>query len=376
MTSSIYNRISTDVAQLDFKHVRLTNEGHFEKVIHSSLNDLLTLEANKDQTGRSFIQDVVHSLCDEGAVALVPTETDYSPMLKYGSYSIESIRVAQIVEWLPNDIRVNIYNDETGLHQEVIVPKSAAAIIENPFYAIMNEPNSILKRLTNKLDMLDIYDEKNVTGKLDILIQLPYTVRTTKKKEQAEERRHSIEEQMSSSKYGVAYIDAAEQITQLNRPADNQLVAQVADLTKQLYNQLGLTEGVFNGTAKEEEILNYYSRTIEPFANAIVDEIKRKFLTKTARSQGQSVKYFRDIFKLVPVKDLAEIGDKFTRNAILSSNEIRAVMGFVPRKEKDADALRNKNLNVKDQIPETVMKKKITDAGNQNGNKNTEGSTG
>lgn len=363
MVGSIYNRISTDVASLDFKHVKLDDEGKYLSTIKgSSLNELLNIEANIDQTGRQFIQDAIHSMCDEGFVALVPIETSIDPKDKAAGYTIESIRVGKIVEWLPKEVRVDLYNEENGLHEQVLVYKSMVAIIENPFYATMNEPNSVLKRLTNKLDLLDIADEKNITGKLDIIIQLPYTIKTTKKQEQADARRKQVEEQMSDSKYGIAYIDAAEKITQLNRPAENQLVAQVENLTSMLYNQLGFTKGIFDGSADEKEILNYYNRTIEPCCNAIVDEMDRKFLTKTARTQGQAVRYYRDVFKLTPISELAELADKLTRNEILSSNEFRGILAFKPHADPKADELRNKNLNVKDQIP-----------GDQNGSEKIEG---
>ena len=349
----IYNRIAMDVASLEFKHVKLDKDGNYKETIKSSLNNIFTLEANIDQTGRQFIQDIIYSLCDEGVIALVPIETSINPKVS-GGFDIESIRVGEILEWYPLYVRVRLYNELTGLHTEVTVPKKTVAIIENPLYAIMNETNSTLKRLIAKLDMLDVVDEQSSSGKLDIIIQLPYTIKTATKQKQADERKKQIEEQMAGSKYGIAYIDSAEKITQLNRPADNHLMDQVEYLTSMLYNQLGLTKGIFDGAASETEMLNYYNRTIEPFANAIVDETKRKFLTKTARTQGQSIDYFRDMFKLIPAGELSEMADKLTRNEILTSNEFRGIMGFKPHPDPKADELRNKNLNAKDQNTEEI----------------------
>ena len=336
-----------DVASLEFKHIRTDDDGNYVATIKSSLNDLFSLEANIDQTGTQFVQDIIHSMCDEGVVALVPIQTDKSPNV-YGGWNIDSIRVGQIVEWYPKDIRVNLYNVETGMHEEVVVPKKSCAIIENPMSAVMNEPSSTLRRLTDKLNQLDIVDEQSSSGKLDIIIQLPYTIKTATKQKQADERKKQIEEQMKGSKYGIAYIDAAEKITQLNRPAENQLLAQVEYLTSMLYNQLGLTKGIFDGSASEEEILNYFNRTIEPFAGALTDEVRRKFLTKTARSQNQDFDFFRDLFKLVPISQLAELADKLTRNEVVSSNEFRGFIGMKPHKDPKANELRNKNLNVKE----------------------------
>jgi len=289
-------------------------------------------------------------MCDEGYVAVVPIDTDDDPQDKLGGFDIFSARVCQIIEWLPRHVRVNAYDDTTGLMEELLVDKASCAIIENPFYTVMNEPNSTLKRLTNKLELLDIADEKNITGKLDIIIQLPYTIRTQKKRDEAEKRRKEVESQMADSRYGIAYIDAAEKVTQLNRAAENQLIPQIDKLQLMLHNELGLTNGIIDGTAKEEEILNYFSRTIEAFANAIRDEFVRKFLTRTARSQGQSIKYFRDMFKLTPIKEVAELADKLIRNEILSPNEFRGILSFEPNPNPKSDELRNPNLNAKDQV--------------------------
>lgn len=348
IVSSIYNRIAIDVSTLDFRHIRQDVNGQYESTIPGSLNDLFSLEANIDQTGREFIQDCIHSMCDEGVVALVPIDTSVSPN-EHGSFDIFSARVGRITEWNPEIIRTEVYNRQTGTYEEVMVNKKTTVIVQNPLSAIMNEPNSILRRLITKLNLLDVTEERSSSGKLDLIIQLPYAVKSTIKKDQAEKRKQDIEDQMAGSKYGIAYIDSAEKITQLNRPVDNDLVSQVEYLTNMLYNQLGLTEGIFNGTADEAELLNYFNRTIEPFANVIVDEVKRKWLTKTARTQGQSVDFFRDVFKLIPISELAEIADKLTRNEILSSNEFRGVIGYRPRQEKRADQLLNKNLNTKDQ---------------------------
>ena len=351
MTASIYSRIANDVASLDFKHVELDEKGNYKKSLRfTPLNEIMSLQANVDQTGRQFIRDIVISMCDEGHVAVVPIDTDDDPEDKMGGFDIFSARVCQIIEWLPRHVRVNAYDDTTGLMEELLVDKASCAIIENPFYTVMNEPNSTLKRLTNKLELLDIADEKNITGKLDIIIQLPYTIRTQKKRDEAEKRRKEVESQMADSRYGIAYIDAAEKVTQLNRAAENQLIPQIDKLQLMLHNELGLTNGIIDGTAKEEEILNYFSRTIEAFANAIRDEFVRKFLTRTARSQGQSIKYFRDMFKLTPIKEVAELADKLIRNEILSPNEFRGILSFEPNPNPKSDELRNPNLNAKDQV--------------------------
>lgn len=344
IVNSIYNRIATDVSTLDFRHVRLDDNGLYKETINSSLNELFSLQANIDQTGRAFVQDAIHSMCDEGAIALVPIDTGISPS-EHAGFDIYQARVGRIVEWYPEKVRVEVYNQATALPEEVVVNKDFTPIIENPFYAIMNEPTSILKRLVEKINLLDVVDQRSNSGKLDMIIQLPYTIKTKTKEEQAEKRKKNIEMQMTGSKLGIAYIDAAEKITQLNRAVTNDLVPQVEYLTKMLYNELGLTAGIFDGTADEKEVLNYYNRTIEPFANAMIDEVRRKWLTKTGRSQKQSFDFFRDMFKLIPISELAEIADKLTRNAILSSNEFRGIVGYKPVDTKEANELSNKNLN-------------------------------
>lgn len=342
--SSIYNRIAIDVSSVAINHVRLDQNGRYIETIDSGLNSILNLSANIDQTGRAFIQDVVLSLFDEGCVAIVPVETTLDPTLTTG-YDINSVRTGQIVEWYPENVKVRVYNDKTGVKDELILPKTMVAIIENPLYAVMNEPNSTLKRLISKLNLLDAIDQQSGSGKLDLIIQLPYVIKTQARREQADERRKQIEEQLSGSKYGIAYTDGTERITQLNRPAENNLMTQITYLTSMLYSQLGLTESVFDGTADEKTMLNYYNRTIEPILSAITDEMKRKFLTKTARKQNQSLMFIRDPFRLVPVSDLAEIADKFTRNEILSSNDVRAIVGYRPADDPKADALLNKNIS-------------------------------
>lgn len=350
--SSIYTRIGIDVSSVLMQHVRVDDNDRFIEVIHSGLNNCLTVEANIDQSAKAFMQDVVWSLCDEGCVAIVPIDTTINPMVS-GSYDIQSLRTGRIVEWRPNHVRVNLYNDKTGNREEITLPKSMVAIVENPFYPVMNEPNSTLKRLIYKLNLLDAIDAQSGSGKLDLIIQLPYVVKTPARKEQAEIRRKDIESQLSGSKYGIAYTDGTERITQLNRPAENNLMAQIEYLTSMLYGQLGLTSAIFDGTADEKTMLNYYNRTVEPILMAISGGMKRTFLTKTARSQGQSILYFRDVFKLVPAETLATVSDSFTRNAILSSNEVRSVIGYKPSNDPAADELRNKNLNPsKDQTTE------------------------
>lgn len=342
--SSIYNRIAIDVSSVRINHVRLDQNGRYIETIDSGLNNVLNLSANVDQTGRAFIQDVALSLFDEGCVAIVPVETTLDPTLT-GGYDINSVRTGQIIEWYPENVKVRVYNDKTGVKDDLILPKNMVAIIENPLYAVMNEPNSTLKRLIAKLNLLDAIDQQSGSGKLDLIIQLPYVIKTQARRDQADERRKQIEDQLSGSKYGIAYTDGTERITQLNRPAENNLMAQITYLTSMLYSQLGLTESVFDGTADEKTMLNYYNRTIEPILSAITDEMKRKFLTKTARSQNQSLMFVRDPFKLVPVSDLAEIADKFTRNEILSSNDVRAIVGYRPAEDPKADALVNKNIS-------------------------------
>lgn len=344
IVTSVYNRIALDVAALNVQHVRLDENGRFLSVIDDGLNNCLTLEANVDQTARSFIQDVVISMFDEGSVAIVPVDTTTDPNVS-GSYDIQSLRVGQILDWYPQYIRTRVYNEQTGRKEDIVVPKSAVAIIENPLYAVINEPNSTMQRLIRKLNLLDVIDEQSGSGKLDLIIQLPYVIKTEARRQQAENRRKDIESQLSGSKYGIAYTDGTEHITQLNRSVNNNLMSQIEYLTSMLYSQLGITQSILDGTADEKTMLNYNNRTIEPIISAIVDEMKRKFLTKTARSQLQSISFFRDPFRLVPVNEIAEIADKFTRNEILTSNEIRQVVGMKPSDDPRADELRNKNLS-------------------------------
>ena len=343
--SSIYTRIANDVAALTFMHARLDEENHrYLETIPSNLNNCMSVEANIDQSYYDFWLDVVMSLLDEGVIAVVPVDTTLNPKVT-GSYDILSMRVGRILDWMPKHVRVRLYNEETGLFQDVVLPKASTAIVVNPFYEVMNTQNSTLQRLTRKLALLDYVDEQSGSGKLDLIIQLPYVVKTEAREQQAEKRKKAIETQLSGSKYGIAYVDATERITQLNRPVDNNLLASVDSLTKSLYNQLGMTEGVFDGTASEEVMLNYFNQTIAPIATAIASEFNRKFLTKTARTQRQCVMFLRDPFKLVPVNQIAEIADKFTRNEILSSNDVRAILGIRPSSDPNADELRNKNLN-------------------------------
>lgn len=344
IVTSVYNRIALDVAALNVQHVRLDENGRFLSVIDDGLNNCLTLEANVDQTASSFIQDVVISMFDEGSVAIVPVDTTTDPNVS-GSYDIQSLRVGQILDWYPQYIRTRVYNEQTGRKEDIVVPKSAVAIIENPLYAVINEPNSTMQRLIRKLNLLDVIDEQSGSGKLDLIIQLPYVIKTEARRQQAENRRKDIESQLSGSKYGIAYTDGTEHITQLNRSVNNNLMSQIEYLTSMLYSQLGITQSILDGTADEKTMLNYNNRTIEPIISAIVDEMKRKFLTKTARSQRQSISFFRDPFKLVPVNEIAEIADKFTRNEIMTSNEIRQVVGMKPSDDPRADELRNKNLS-------------------------------
>lgn len=344
IVTAIFNKIALDISSIDIKHCRLDNNDRFVETINSKLNNCLTLEANIDQTSRSFFQDVVMSMFDEGCVALVPVDTIYNPT-KTDSYDILSMRTGKITAWYPETITVEVYNDKTGKKEEINLPKKMVAIIENPLYSIMNEPNSTLQRLIRKLNLLDAIDEQSSSGKLDLIIQLPYVVKSTSRKEQAEQRRQDIERQLSGSKYGIAYTDGTEKITQLNRPVENNLLKQVEYLTSMLYSQLGITQGVLDGTADEKTMTNYYTRTIEPIIESIVDEMKRKFLTQTARTQKQSILFFRDPFKLVPVEKLADVADKFTRNEILSSNEIRSIVGRKPSDDPRADMLINSNLN-------------------------------
>ena len=342
--TSIYNRIALDVAAIAIKHVRLDENGRYISEIDSGLNYCLNTEANIDQTGRAFIQDVVMSMLDEGCVAIVPVDTTVDPKVS-GSYEIETMRTAKILEWYPKHVKVRLYNDRIGEKQDVVLPKSMVAIIENPLFAVMNEPNSTMQRLIRKLNLMDSVDEQTSAGKLDLIIQLPYVIKTDARRQQAEARRKDIEMQLSGSKYGIAYTDGTERITQLNRPLENNLLKQIEYLTSMLYGQLGITQTVMDGTADETTMLNYHNRTIEPIISAIVDEMKRRFLTKTARSQMQSILFFRDPFKLVPINNIAEIADKFTRNEIMSKNEFRQVIGMKPSNDPKADQLINPNIS-------------------------------
>ena len=343
IVTSIYNRIALDVAAVSIQHVRLDDSGRFLEPINSGLNNCLTLEANIDQTSRAFIQDVVISMFDEGCVAIVPVVTSSDP--EKGSYDIETMRTGQIIEWYPRHVKVRVYNDRTGQKEDIVCSKTSVAIIENPLFAVINEPNSTMQRLIRKLNLLDYIDEQSGSGKLDLIIQLPYIIKTDARRQQAEQRRRDIEEQLSGSKYGIAYTDGTERITQLNRSVENNLMKQIEYLTSMLNSQLGITTTIMDGTADEKTMLNYNNRTIEPIVSAIVDAMKRTFLTKTARSQKQSILFFRDPFKLVPVNDLAEIADKFTRNEIMTSNEIRQIVGMRPSDDPKADELRNSNIN-------------------------------
>ena len=345
IVTSVYNRIAMDAAAIDVRHVKLDENGRFMEEMKSGLNNCLSLEANLDQTGRSFIQDVVLSMLDEGCIAIVPVDTDIDPE-ESESVKILSMRTGKILDWYPKHVRVQLYNEKTGRREEVILSKKTVAIIENPLFAVINEPNSTMQRLIRKLSLLDVVDEKTSSGKLDLIIQLPYIIKTEARRKQAETRRKDIETQLAEGKYGIAYTDGTERITQLNRPVENNLMKQIEYLTNMLYSQLGITLAILDGSADDKTMLNYYNRTIEPILAAIVDEMKRKFLSKTARSQHQTVTFFRDPFKLVPVNSIAEIADKFTRNEIMTSNEIRDKVGLKPSKDPNADVLRNKNLNM------------------------------
>ena len=344
LLASVSNRIALDVAQMNINHCRLDENNRFLEIIDSGLNTCLTLEANIDQTGRAFIQDAVISMFDEGVVAIVPVDTTLDPS-KSGSYDINTMRTGKILEWYPKHVKVRLYNEETGNKEDIILPKKTVAIVENPFYAVVNEPNSTLQRLLNKLKLLDVTDEQTASGKLDLIIQLPYIIKSEARRKQAEQRRKDIEDQLSGSKYGIAYTDGTERITQLNRSLENNLMKQIEYLTNLLFSQLNITQSILDGTADDKTMLNYYSRTIEPIVAAIVDEMKRKFLTKTARTQKQTIMFFRDPFKLVPVNDIAEIADKFTRNEIMTSNEIRQSIGMKPSSDPKADELRNSNIS-------------------------------
>lgn len=348
LVTSIVNRVALDVSSLEITHCKVDDNGRFVETMNSTLNECLKLEANIDQTGRAFIQDVVMSMFDEGCVAIVPVDTDINPA-DSTSFNIESMRTGKILEWYPQHVKVRVYNDRKGEKEDIILHKRKVAIIENPLYAVVNEPNSTLQRLMRKLALLDIVDEQSSAGKLDMIIQLPYTIKSEARRTQAESRRKDIEMQLTNTKYGIAYVDATEKITQLNRPLENNLMKQIEYLMSTLHSQLGITQSILDGTADEQTLLNYHSRTIEPIIAAIVDEMKRKFLTKTARTQKQTITFFRDPFKLVPVGNIADIADKFTRNEVLTSNEIRQIIGFRPSKDPKADELRNSNLNHPDE---------------------------
>lgn len=369
--SSIYTRIAIDCASMNFRHARIDENGRYLEEIDSGLNRCLNLAANKDQSARDFVQDVVMSMLDEGVIALVPTNTTANPKLT-GSYDIQSMRTAKILEWFPNHLRLRCYDDRVGDTKEIMLPKEVVAIVENPFYAVMNEPNSTLKRLIYKLNILDAIDKQSGSGKLDMIIQLPYNVEANRQREKAEASRTRIEEQLTNSRYGIAYAGATEKIVQLNRPVENNLMEQVEYLTSMLYGQLGLTDEIMNGTADEKVMLNYYNRCIEPIVAAICNAMRWKFLTQTARTQGQSVIFYRDPFKLVPTDDLANIADKFTRNEILTSNEMRVVIGYKPSDDPRADELRNKNISAnKDQLSDkgpTQQQEVKDDQGRRNQN--------
>ena len=355
--SSVYNRIALDVSQITIQHVKLDKNGRYKETIDSKLNDCLTLEANIDQTSRDFIQDLVLTMFDEGCAAIVPVDTS-NDILRTGSFDILSMRVGKIVEWFPRAVRVNVYNDQTGEREEIVLPKERVAIVDNPFYCVMNESNSVVQRIIQKFRLLDAVDEYSSSGKLDLIIQLPYVIKTKAREDQAEQRRKLIENQLANSKYGIAYIDGTEHITQLNRSLENNFLTQIQYLVDLFYSQMGITSEVMNSTADEKTMLNYNTRTIEPIISAISDNMKRKFLTKTARSQGQSIMFFKDPFKLVPVSDLAEIADKVTRNEIMSSNELRQIIGMKPSSDPSADELRNKNLSqpAENKQPSNVQK--------------------
>lgn len=362
--TSIYNRIAMDVASVSIRHVRLDDNGRFSDIINSGLNNCLTLEANMDQTGRAFIQDIVMSMLDEGVVAIVPVDTSINPELS-NSYDILTMRTGKIVQWYPRHIKSRVYNEITGLQEDVELDKSIVGIVENPLYSVINEPNSTMQRLVSKLNLLDVIDEQSGSGRLDLILQLPYVIKTEQRRQEAEKRRQEIENQLAGTKYGIAYTDGTEKVTQLNRPVENNLMGQIQYLMEMLYSQLGITQSILDGTADEKTMTNYYNRSIEPFVSVIVDEMNRKFLTKTARTQNQTILYFMDPFKLVSVSQLADIADKFTRNEILSSNEIRAKIGFKPSLDPRADELRNKNLNAS---PTTDNTKETSKTGQNDSN--------
>lgn len=371
IVAAIYNRIAMDVAAIDIVHARLDDDGRYIETINSDLNNCLTVEANIDQTGRAFIQDVAMSMLDEGSVAIVPVDTTKNPF-KSGSYDILSMRVGKVLEWRAQTVRLEVYDEISGCRKEIVMPKRLVSIIENPLYAVINEPNSTLQRLLRKLRLLDYVDEQTSSSKMNLIIQLPYIIKSDARQKQAEQRRKMIEKQLIDSQYGIAYTDGTERITQLNRPLDNNLQVQVEYLTKLLFSQLGLTEEILNGTADEKTMMNYYTRTIEPIVSAITDEMRRKFLTKTARTQGQTVTFFRDPFRLVPINEIADIADRFTRNEILSSNEVRQIIGRKPSSDPEADKLRNKNLYAVDTngdgVPDTYEEKEVIEEESENDN--------
>lgn len=369
IATSIFNRIALDVSSINIQHCKLDKNGRYISPINSKLNNCLTLEANKDQTSRAFIQDVVMSMFDEGCVAIVPIETTANPSIT-DSYDIYSMRTGKILEWYPDQVKVRVYNDRTGKKEDIKLPKSTVAIIENPLYAVMNEPNSIMQRLIRKLNLLDAIDEQSGSGKLDLIIQLPYTIRSEARRKEAEKRRKDIEMQLANSKYGIAYADATEHITQLNRSVENNLMKQIEYLTEMAYSQLGITQTILDGTADEKTMLNYNNRTVEPIISAIVDGMKRTFLSKTARSQLQSILFFNDPFKLVPISQIAEVADKFTRNEILTSNEIRQIVGMKPSDDPKADQLINSNISQPNEVVEKYTNSNENDEKgeeNQNG---------
>lgn len=376
IVTAVYNRIAVDSSSITIQHVKLDENGRYNETIESGLNSCLNLSANIDQTGRALVQDVVMTMLEEGVAALVPVNTNVDPRYNR-SYKIETMRVGTITDWFSDSVRVRLYDDISCEHKEIMLPKKMVAIIQNPFYSVMNEPNSTMQRLIRKLNLLDIVDEQTSSGKLDLIIQLPYVIKNDLRRKQAEERRQQIEDQLSGSKYGIAYTDGTERITQLNRSLENNLLKQVEYLTNMMYSQLGITQEIMNGTAEESAMTNYYSRTIEPIVSAITDELKRKFLTDTARAQRQSIVFFRDPFKLVPIGTVAEMADKFTRNEIMSSNEFRQVIGLKPSKDPRADELRNKNLNESSNQDKTMaagkesIDKTLREEGteNQNGNR-------
>lgn len=347
IVAAIENRIAIDVASLNVWHCKLDKNGMLEEILKSGLNNCLTTEANIDQTSRAFLFDTALSMLDEGVVAIVPQETTLNPKIT-GSYDINSMRTGKVIQWKPNHVQIRMYNEFTGEKEDIWLPKKIVAIVENPFYAVMNEPNSTLQRLIRKLNLLDVIDEQNGSAKLDLIIQLPYQVKSDLRKQHAEDRRKSIKDQLTNDQYGIAYVDSTEKITQLNRPVENNLMGQIEYLTRMLYSQLGITEGILDGTADEQTQLNYINRTVEPIISAIVDEMKRKFLTKTARSQGQTIVFYRDPFKLVPLNNVADIVDKFTRNEVMTSNEVRQKMGLMPSKDPKADELINSNIRQPD----------------------------